>query len=97
MPSFSPAWGSASCTCSPTHTPAGILYEADMRLRPSGTSGMLVSHINGFAEYQRKDAWTWEHQALIRARTITGDPVFRQRFGMIRDEILTQQRDPRTP
>ncbi|RJQ71714.1 MAG: bifunctional [glutamate--ammonia ligase]-adenylyl-L-tyrosine phosphorylase/[glutamate--ammonia-ligase] adenylyltransferase, partial [Desulfobacteraceae bacterium] len=47
-----------------THTGAGVLYDVDMRLRPSGTSGMLVSHVESFADYQQTDAWTWEHQAL---------------------------------
>ncbi|MEJ2154374.1 MAG: bifunctional [glutamate--ammonia ligase]-adenylyl-L-tyrosine phosphorylase/[glutamate--ammonia-ligase] adenylyltransferase [Desulfobacteraceae bacterium] len=75
------------------HTPAGILYETDMRLRPSGDSGMLVSHIHGFYEYQTSDAWTWEHQALIRARAITGDDELLQAFERIRMEILSQQRD----
>jgi glutamate-ammonia-ligase adenylyltransferase len=77
-----------------THTPAGILYETDMRLRPSGDSGMLVSHIEGFRNYQRHNAWTWEHQALIRARAISGDAMLRQRFEQVRREILTQFRDP---
>ncbi|MDA8137081.1 MAG: bifunctional [glutamate--ammonia ligase]-adenylyl-L-tyrosine phosphorylase/[glutamate--ammonia-ligase] adenylyltransferase [Desulfobacteraceae bacterium] len=76
-----------------THTPAGVLYEVDMRLRPSGASGMLVSHVEGFAEYQRREAWTWEHQALIRARAIVGDPVLQARFTAIREEILTRPRD----
>jgi glutamate-ammonia-ligase adenylyltransferase len=76
-----------------THTAAGILYEADMRLRPSGTSGMLVCHINGFRDYQVKDAWTWEHQALIRARAIIGDPAIKQFFENMRRDILTQPRD----
>ena len=76
-----------------THTAAGVLYETDMRLRPSGDSGMLVSHIEGFAEYQQHHAWTWEHQALIRARVITGDPDLRRRFNEIRGEVLTQRRD----
>lgn len=77
-----------------THTGAGVLYEVDMRLRPSGSSGMLVSHIEGYADYQQKDAWTWEHQALIRARAIIGDPALRQRFAAIRHDILTRPRDP---
>jgi glutamate-ammonia-ligase adenylyltransferase len=76
-----------------THTSAGVLYEVDMRLRPSGASGMLVSHVDGFAEYQRQDAWTWEHQALIRARAIVGDPVLQARFDAIRYEILTRPRE----
>jgi [glutamine synthetase] adenylyltransferase / [glutamine synthetase]-adenylyl-L-tyrosine phosphorylase len=75
------------------HTPAGILYETDMRLRPSGDSGMLVSHIEGFADYQHRHAWTWEHQALIRARAIAGDPCLRRRFKRIRMEVLNQRRD----
>lgn len=76
-----------------THTSAGKLYEADMRLRPSGSSGMLVSHLDGFAQYQQNDAWTWEHQALIRARAITGDPLLQNRFNQIRHRILTRPRD----
>jgi glutamate-ammonia-ligase adenylyltransferase len=76
-----------------TPTAAGILYETDMRLRPSGDSGMLVSHIQGFGEYQHSDAWTWEHQALIRARAIIGDQPLCHRFEQIRRQILTAPRD----
>ncbi|MBI5894647.1 MAG: bifunctional glutamine synthetase adenylyltransferase/deadenyltransferase, partial [Desulfobacterales bacterium] len=76
-----------------THTGAGVLYDIDMRLRPSGDSGMLVSHVEGFADYQRNEAWTWEHQALIRSRAIIGDPALRARFGAIRHETLTRPRD----
>lgn len=75
------------------HTSAGILYDIDMRLRPSGDSGMLVSHIQGFHDYQLNSAWTWEHQALIRSRAIIGDPDIQERFEQIRTEILTQTRD----
>jgi len=75
------------------HTNAGILYETDMRLRPSGDSGMLVSHIEGFADYQQHQAWTWEHQALIRARAIAGEAHLQRRFEQIRTEILTRRRD----
>jgi glutamate-ammonia-ligase adenylyltransferase len=74
------------------HTAVGILYETDMRLRPSGSAGMLVSHIEAFRDYQLNSAWTWEHQALIRARAIAGDPCIRQQFGQVRDEILAQPR-----
>ncbi len=74
------------------HTAAGTLYEADMRLRPSGSSGLLVSHVNGFKAYQMSEAWTWEHQALIRARPITGDAVLQRAFGAIRHEVLCQPR-----
>jgi len=58
------------------HTPAGTLYKPDMRLRPSGQAGMIVSHINAFCEYMETQAWTWEHQAIIRARPVAGDPPF---------------------
>ncbi|UCF77269.1 MAG: bifunctional [glutamate--ammonia ligase]-adenylyl-L-tyrosine phosphorylase/[glutamate--ammonia-ligase] adenylyltransferase, partial [Betaproteobacteria bacterium] len=56
-----------------TRTPGGILYDVDMRLRPSGKSGPLVASLDAFARYQRDDAWTWEHQALVRARPVAGD------------------------
>lgn len=75
------------------HTPAGVLYEIDMRLRPSGAAGMLVSSVAAFAEYQRQDAWTWEHQALVRARMVAGDPSVAERFAEIRREVLGRQRD----
>jgi len=75
------------------HTPAGVLYEVDMRLRPSGSAGMLVSSMTAFAEYQRHDAWTWEHQALVRARIVAGDGAVAQRYAAIRREVLGRQRD----
>lgn len=75
------------------HTQAGIVYETDMRLRPSGSSGMLVSHIEGFRDYQLNEAWTWEHQALIRARAIGGDPLLVARFEEIRREVLSITRE----
>jgi [glutamine synthetase] adenylyltransferase / [glutamine synthetase]-adenylyl-L-tyrosine phosphorylase len=76
------------------HTAAGSLYEADMRLRPSGSSGLLVSHINGFRDYQQHEAWTWEHQALIRARPITGDALLQDAFTAIRRQVLCRTREP---
>ena len=76
-----------------THTAAGRLYEADMRLRPSGTAGILVTAIEGFRQYQLTEAWTWEKQALVRARPIVGDPRLMDRFQEIRREILAQPRD----
>lgn len=76
-----------------THTASGILYEVDMRLRPSGASGLLVSPIEAFAEYQSQDAWTWEHQALVRARMIYGDNALTERFVSIRHAILSMVRD----
>jgi glutamate-ammonia-ligase adenylyltransferase len=74
-------------------TPAGILYEVDMRLRPSGASGLLVSSITAFADYQRDEAWTWEHQAIIRARCVAGAPSIADRFAAVRTAILARPRD----
>jgi glutamate-ammonia-ligase adenylyltransferase len=76
-----------------TRMASGILYELDMRLRPSGNSGLLVVHIDTFAQYQREDAWTWEHQALVRARTVFGYPELADKFNVIRREILTSPRE----
>lgn len=76
-----------------TTTASGQLYEVDMRLRPSGNSGLLVSHIDGFEKYQMDDAWTWEHQALVRARIIVADPTIKERFIQIREQALCVQRD----
>jgi len=71
-----------------TLTRAGRLYEVDARLRPSGQKGLLVQSIEGFAEYERKDAWTWEHQALLRARAVAGPAAFCERFELLRVELL---------
>jgi [glutamine synthetase] adenylyltransferase / [glutamine synthetase]-adenylyl-L-tyrosine phosphorylase len=76
-----------------TRTPSGILYEVDMRLRPNGNSGMMVSSLEMFETYQRNSAWTWEHQALIRARVVVGDEGVKARFDEIRRQILSQPRD----
>ncbi len=76
-----------------TRTPSGILYEIDPRLRPSGAAGMLVSTLGAFEEYQQHEAWTWEHQALVRARMVYGDESLRARFVTIRQEILCRERD----
>ena len=76
-----------------TRTTGGILYETDMRLRPSGQSGPLVTSLPAFKEYQRKHAWTWEQQALVRARPIAGDPALITEFSKSRKTILCQQRD----
>jgi glutamate-ammonia-ligase adenylyltransferase len=75
-------------------TGGGILYEVDTRLRPSGRSGMLVTSPSAFREYQDSHAWVWEHQALIRARPIAGDPVLAGVFEEIRATTLCRQRDP---
>ena len=74
-------------------TTAGILYETDLRLRPDGISGLLVSSLAAFADYQRQRAWVWEHQALTRARFCAGDPEIGRRFEIIRHEVLCQPRD----
>ena len=70
------------------HSAAGRLYEVDVRLRPSGKGGFLVTNIDAFAEYQRQEAWTWEHQALLHARAVAGSPLLRARFEAIRLEVL---------
>ncbi len=77
-----------------TRTPSGLLYEVDMRLRPSGESGMLAASLASFEQYQREKAWTWEHQALLRARFVAGDPWVAERFQEVRREVLSQERDP---
>jgi glutamate-ammonia-ligase adenylyltransferase len=74
-------------------TPAGVLYETDLRLRPDGTAGLLVSSIDGFADYQRGHAWVWEHQALTRARFAAGDREIGADFESLRKEILCRQRN----
>jgi len=70
------------------HSAAGRLYEVDVRLRPSGKGGFLVTNIDAFAEYQRQEAWTWEHQALLHARAVAGAPLLRARFEAVRLEVL---------
>ncbi len=77
-----------------SHTGAGTLYETDLRLRPDGVSGLLVSRIEAFEEYQRHTAWPWEHQALTRARFVAGDATLGERFEALRCEILRTPRDP---
>ena len=76
-----------------SHTSAGILFETDTRLRPNGESGLLVSSIEAFRDYQQKSAWVWEHQALTRARYCAGDTAVGEQFEAIRRELLTQPRD----
>ncbi|RPI46290.1 MAG: bifunctional [glutamate--ammonia ligase]-adenylyl-L-tyrosine phosphorylase/[glutamate--ammonia-ligase] adenylyltransferase [Betaproteobacteria bacterium] len=77
-----------------TVTPAGVLYETDLRLRPDGASGLMVSPFEAFEAYQRQKAWVWEHQALTRARHVAGDAGVGQRFDALRCEILRERRDP---
>ncbi|USV57084.1 bifunctional [glutamate--ammonia ligase]-adenylyl-L-tyrosine phosphorylase/[glutamate--ammonia-ligase] adenylyltransferase [Aeromonas encheleia] len=76
-----------------TRTPSGILYEIDMRLRPSGDAGLLVSSLAAYEQYQQNDAWTWEHQALVRARPIYGDDAIQAEFGRVRRAVLAKERD----
>ncbi|MCJ8301850.1 bifunctional [glutamate--ammonia ligase]-adenylyl-L-tyrosine phosphorylase/[glutamate--ammonia-ligase] adenylyltransferase [Shewanella sp.] len=79
-----------------TRTTSGELYEVDMRLRPSGSSGLLVSEIENFGLYQKEEAWTWEHQALVRARFMFGANDLSSRFSLIRSQVIEQERDKHT-
>lgn len=74
-------------------TSAGRLYEVDMRLRPSGNSGLLVASLDAFKDYQEKEAWVWEHQALTRARALAGDQALTDAFNQTRFAILSRERD----
>jgi len=74
-------------------TASGVLYEVDMRLRPSGNSGLLVSSLAAFARYQADSAWVWEHQALVRARAIVGGETLAARFAEIRHAVLCRRRE----
>ncbi|PCR96665.1 bifunctional [glutamate--ammonia ligase]-adenylyl-L-tyrosine phosphorylase/[glutamate--ammonia-ligase] adenylyltransferase [Pseudomonas fluorescens] len=74
-------------------TNSGQLYEVDMRLRPSGASGLLVSSLGAFARYQENEAWTWEHQALVRARVLVGSQDVGQAFEKVRAQVLGKARD----
>jgi glutamate-ammonia-ligase adenylyltransferase len=76
-----------------TRTNYGVLYDVDMRLRPSGRAGPVASHIASFAEYQEREAWTWEHMALTRARVISAPPGFRAHIEKIIRDVLTRPRD----
>jgi glutamate-ammonia-ligase adenylyltransferase len=77
-----------------TRTPSGVMYEIDHRLRPSGGSGPLVTSLSAFRSYQNDRAWTWEHQALVRARVVDGPPALRDGFEAVRDDVIRRQRDP---
>ena len=70
------------------HSAAGRLYEVDVRLRPSGKGGLLVTSIKALAEYQQREAWTWEHQALLHARAVAGAGRLRAQFEAVRLEVL---------
>jgi len=76
-----------------TRTNYGVLYDIDMRLRPSGRAGPVASHVDAFAEYQDKEAWTWEHLALTRARVISASPKFRNKIEKVIRRVLTRPRE----
>ena len=76
-----------------TMTRAGRLYEVDVRLRPDGGKGLLVTSVQGFADYQRERAWTWEHQALVRSRLLAGDDALARRFAQARAAVLGLPRE----
>lgn len=76
-----------------TRTNYGVLYEVDMRLRPSGRAGPLASRIDSFAEYQEHEAWTWEHMALTRARVISASPEFQTKIEAVIRDVLTRRRE----
>jgi glutamate-ammonia-ligase adenylyltransferase len=76
-----------------TRTSSGTLFETDLRLRPSGEAGLLVTTLEAFAQYQQKSAWVWEHQALTRARACAGDSEVSERFEAIRAQIMVRRRD----
>ncbi|MDB5619895.1 bifunctional [glutamine synthetase] adenylyltransferase/[glutamine synthetase]-adenylyl-L-tyrosine phosphorylase [Tardiphaga sp.] len=76
-----------------TKTNYGVLYDVDMRLRPSGGAGPLASRIDSFAEYQQNEAWTWEHMALTRARVISAPPEFRDKIERVIRDVLMRPRD----
>ena len=75
----------------PLHS--GKLFEIDTRLRPNGRAGLLVSRLDSFADYQLEKAWTWEHQALIRARWVAGAPALEAAFDQVRKNVLGRRRD----
>ena len=75
------------------HTPAGILFDIDIALRPDGASGLLVSSFAAFDKYQRQSAWLWEHQALTRARFCAGDTTIGARFEVLREQVLRLPRE----
>jgi len=76
-----------------TRTASGVLFETDLQLRPSGSSGLMVQTVAAFERYQEHDAWVWEHQALTRARYSAGDAQIGAAFEAIREKILRRKRD----
>lgn len=76
-----------------TRMSGGVLYDLDMRLRPDGDSGVLMSDLAAYELYQKNRAWTWEHQALVRARAVAGSQRVIEGFNRVRDEVLRTPRD----
>ena len=79
-----------------TRSQAGVLYSVDTRLRPSGSAGLLVSHLDSFVDYQRSQAWTWEHQALLKARIIVGNVKIIHSFSSLKKAVLSLSRERST-
>ena len=79
-----------------TATADGTLYKLDFRLRPAGAKGLLVNGVEALRDYLFNEAWTWEHQALVRARVVAGSPALEARFAEIRRQVLLMARDPET-
>ena len=84
------------CTWLRTKTSAGYLYEVDLQLRPYGSSGLLVTSFDKYANYIFKDAWTWEHQAITKARPITGEENMIREFDLMRRKLLSRHRNRET-
>ena len=78
-----------------TRTNSGVLYEIDMRLRPSGAAGLLTVGVEAYRKYLLNDAWTWEHQALVRARAVFADPEILKEFNQVRESVLSLPRETR--
>jgi glutamate-ammonia-ligase adenylyltransferase len=76
-----------------TRTQLGLLYEVDVRLRPSGNKGLLVSSVDAFERYHLNEAWVWEQQAIVRSRVVAGSPAIKMKFSDFRTRLLTQPRD----
>lgn len=76
-----------------TRSQSGVLYSVDTRLRPSGSAGLLVSHVDAFVTYQKSQAWTWEHQALLKARIINGTATMRHRFMQLKKSVIQTKRN----
>ena len=75
-----------------TRTQSGVLYNVDTRLRPSGWAGLLVSHLDAFIEYQKNQAWTWEHQALLKARLLTGTAKMKHAFLQLKEAYFIKHK-----